>query len=73
MRTNIVLDERLVRQAMKVSGARTKREVVNLALQHMVMDYKGRRARISELVGQDFLDADYDVRKVREGMNRGAR
>jgi Arc/MetJ family transcription regulator len=35
-RTNIVLDERLVRQAMQLSGARTKRQAVDLALREMV-------------------------------------
>ncbi len=35
-RTNIVLDEKLVRRAMKVTGARTKRQVVDLALHSLV-------------------------------------
>ncbi len=35
-RTNIVLDERLVRQVMRLSGARTKRQAVDLALRELV-------------------------------------
>lgn len=35
-RTNIVLNEGLLRQAMRVSGARTKRQAVDLALRAMV-------------------------------------
>lgn len=35
-RTNIVLDDELIRRAMQVSGARTKREVVNRALRELV-------------------------------------
>jgi Arc/MetJ family transcription regulator len=35
-RTNIVLDARLVRQAMRLSGARTKRHAVDLALRELV-------------------------------------
>jgi Arc/MetJ family transcription regulator len=35
-RTNIVLDERLVSQAMRVSGAKTKRQAVDLALRELV-------------------------------------
>jgi len=35
-RTNIVLDERLVRQAMQLSGTRTKRQAVDLALRELV-------------------------------------
>jgi Arc/MetJ family transcription regulator len=35
-RTNIVLDEDLVRRAMRLTGAKTKRQAVNLALQELV-------------------------------------
>ena len=35
-RTNIDLDQELVEQAMRLTGARTKREVVNLALSRLV-------------------------------------
>lgn len=35
-RTNIVLDEGLVRQAMQLSGAKTKRQAVDLALRELV-------------------------------------
>jgi Arc/MetJ family transcription regulator len=35
-RTNIVVDERLVRQAMQLSGTKTKRQVVDLALRELV-------------------------------------
>ena len=35
-RTNIVLDERLVQRAMRLTGARTKRQTVDLALRELV-------------------------------------
>ena len=35
-RTNIVLDDDLIRRAMRVSGAKTKREAVDRALREMV-------------------------------------
>ena len=35
-RTNIVLDDGLVDRAMKITGAKSKREVVHLALQRLV-------------------------------------
>ena len=35
-RTNIVLDERLIRQAMQLSGVKTKRQAVDLALRELV-------------------------------------
>jgi Arc/MetJ family transcription regulator len=35
-RTNIILDEDLVKKAMGLTGAKTKREVVQIALQRLV-------------------------------------
>lgn len=49
MITNIDIDEDLVAQAMKVSGARTKREVVDRALRDMVA--RANRPRIRDLWG----------------------
>jgi Arc/MetJ family transcription regulator len=43
-RTNIVLDERLLRQAMRVTGARTKRQAVDLALRELVARADAYRA-----------------------------
>jgi Arc/MetJ family transcription regulator len=36
MRTNIVIDEQLMKQAMRASGAKTKRETVERSLKLMV-------------------------------------
>lgn len=36
MRTNIVIDDKLMAEAIKVSGAKTKREVVELGLKHLI-------------------------------------
>lgn len=70
MRTNIVLDDRLVAEAMALTRARSKRELVDLALRELVA--RGKRKNLLELVGQDLIAPDYDVRAVRAGMNRGA-
>jgi Arc/MetJ family transcription regulator len=35
-RTNLVLDDELIEQAMAVTGARTKREVVDIALRSLI-------------------------------------
>lgn len=35
-RTNIVIDEELVQQAMQMTGVKTKREAVDIALRRMV-------------------------------------
>ena len=50
MRTNIVIDEALIRETLKATGLKTKREAVDLALrtllQHQqqmeVLKYRGR-------------------------------
>jgi len=51
-RTNIVLDDNLIKQAMQVSGARTKREAVDWALREMVTRgavYRALRKRKGKL------------------------
>lgn len=40
MRTNIEIDDRLMRQAMKASGARTKRAAVEAALKLLADTYR---------------------------------
>jgi Arc/MetJ family transcription regulator len=47
MRTNIVLDDELIHEAMKVSGIRTRKDVVHRALQLLVETESAaqRRAR----------------------------
>jgi Arc/MetJ family transcription regulator len=68
MRTNIVLDDQLVAEAMRLSGAHSKREVVDLALRELVA--RRHQRDILGLVGQDLIDPDYDVRAMRAGMGR---
>jgi Arc/MetJ family transcription regulator len=68
MRTNIVLDDRLVKQVMRLSKARTKREAVDLALREFVA--RGRQRDVLGLIGVGVIAADYDVRAVREQMTR---
>ena len=70
MRTNIVLDDALVTEAMSVSGARSKREVVDIALRELVQ--RRRQRKLSQLVGRALIDPAYDVRAARKGMTRGA-
>lgn len=50
MRTNIVIDDELMRQALKVSGCKTKREAVDEALRLLVRI--GRQERIRDLRGK---------------------
>ncbi|HXC58423.1 MAG TPA: type II toxin-antitoxin system VapB family antitoxin [Steroidobacteraceae bacterium] len=73
MITNIDIDEAVVAEAMKLSGARTKREVVDRALREMVA--RARRPSIRELFGIGGIDPDYDpkapwARGTEVGRNR---
>ena len=44
MRTNIVIEDDLVREAIALTGAQTKREVVDLALRRLVQLERQREA-----------------------------
>lgn len=70
-RTNIVLDDKLVVRAMKVTGAKTKREVVDIALRQLVQTKPQKN--ILDLVGQELIDPEYDVRIARGERTRGSR
>lgn len=70
-RTNIVLDDKLVARAMKATGAKTKREVVDIALRQLV--HTKPQKNILDLVGQDLIDPGYDVRIARGERARGSR
>lgn len=64
MRTNIVLDEVLVKEAFRYAGVKTKRELVNLALREFVENH--RRHDVRELRGQVALKPGYDYKALRE-------
>ena len=68
MRTNIVLDDQLVSEAMRLTHAQTKKEVVDRALRELVARHRQRALR--DLVGRELIGPDYDVRAVRAGMAR---
>ena len=42
MRTNIVLDEDLIDEAFKYAGVKTKKELVQIALQEYIENHKTR-------------------------------
>jgi hypothetical protein len=61
MLTNIDIDEELIAEAMKLLGARTKREVVDRALREVVA--RANRPRIRDIwgmAGPDTFWPDYD-------------
>jgi len=69
VRTNIVLDDELLQQAMKLTGARTKRETVRIALEELVARHRARQ--LVRLRGKPLIAPDYDVRAVRRAMGSG--
>ena len=64
MRTNIVLDDELVIEAMKITGANTKREVVHLALEELVRARK--RKNLADLAGRIRFTKDFDHKSLRK-------
>lgn len=62
MRTNIVLNDKLVQEAMKLSNASTKKEVIDLALQSFVAELK--RRNMKDLFGK--VKWEGDLKKMRE-------
>ena len=64
MRTNIVLDDALVDEAIRVTGIKTKRELVHEALSALIAKYK--RRNLSELKGKIKFQDDFDYRQLRE-------
>ena len=58
MITNIDIDEVVVAEAIKLSGAKTKREVVDRALREMVA--RRKRPSIGQLFAIGGVDPDYD-------------
>jgi Arc/MetJ family transcription regulator len=55
-RTNIDLDDRLVREGLRIFGCKSKRELVNLALNELLK--KAKRKEILKLRGQLKWEAD---------------
>jgi len=65
LRTNIVLDEKLVKEAMKLAKVKTKREAVDIALRRYV--HSGKQKRLLDLHGSGGVRKDYDYKQARSG------
>ena len=63
MRTNIVLDDALVEEAFSLTGIRTKRELVHVALSELVQ--KRRKKNLFELAGKIKLAPGFDHKELR--------
>ena len=65
MRTNVVLDESLVDEALKLSNAKTKRQLIHEALKEFVDNRK--RLNLLDLSGKIKFVERYNYKRMREG------
>jgi len=59
MRTNIVIDDRLMADALKATGVKTKRELVELALRTLLR--LERQTELRKLRGKYEGEGDFDA------------
>ena len=64
MPTNLAIDDRLLEQALKIGGKKTKRETVNAALMEFVQ-YRKRLDAV-ELFGKITFDPKFNYRRARD-------
>lgn len=64
MRTNIVIDEKLLREAFSVSEAKTKKDLIHEALMALI-SFKKRRD-LTELAGKIEFREDYNYKATRK-------
>jgi len=64
MATNLAIDDRLIEQAVKLSGHRTKKAAVTEALQEYI--HRRKQARVVKLFGKIDFDSNYDYKQSRK-------
>jgi Arc/MetJ family transcription regulator len=62
MRTNIVIDDKLMKDALHTTGIKTKREVVELGLRTLIQLRKQEQAR--QLKGKITWDGNLDELRI---------
>ncbi len=63
MATNLSLDPKLIEQALKVSGERTKKAAVTRALEEFIA--RRKQKHLLDLMGKLEWDTDYDYKAER--------
>jgi Arc/MetJ family transcription regulator len=63
MATNLAIDEKLLCEALRISGLKTKKDTVNEALKEYVL--RRKQGEIVELFGGISYAEDYDYKKLR--------
>jgi Arc/MetJ family transcription regulator len=69
MATNLAIDDRLIEEARKTGGHRTKKEAVTTALQEYIRRHRQRR--ILDAFGTFDFDPTYDYKAERRGKRVG--
>jgi Arc/MetJ family transcription regulator len=63
MRTNIVINDELMRRAMELSGLKTKREVVEQGLKRLIL--MEQKKELLQMEGRVTFSDDYDPKSLR--------
>ena len=63
MATNLAINDKLLLEALEISGLKTKKDTVNLALKEFVDRHK--QLEIINIFGKMDPDPDYDYKKGR--------
>ena len=63
MATNLAIDNELLHEALVISGLKTKKDTVNLALKEFID--KRKQLEIIDIFGKMDPDPDYDYKKGR--------
>ncbi len=63
MATNLAIDENLLKEALSISGLKTKKDTVNYALKEFIS--RRKQLEIIDLFGKLDPDPDYDYKKGR--------
>ena len=64
MRTNFVIDYDLVKEGLKLSGVKTKKDLIHLALKEFVENK--RRLNLLDLDGKIEFSEGYNYKRLRE-------
>ena len=63
MRTNVVIDDKLIQEALRLSNLKTKKELIHKALEEFIRDRK--RLDLREVRGKIRFAEGYDYKKMR--------
>lgn len=63
MRTNVVIDDKLIQEALRLSKLKTKKELIHKALEEFIQNRK--RLDLREVRGKIRFAEGYDYKKMR--------